>query len=319
MKEVYVKAEFEGSRLDKLLFKHLNNAPKSLVFKLLRKKTIKLNGKRAAGREILKEGDIISLFLSDETYNSLKKEIEIKKSNINFDIVYEDHNILIADKPFGMLTQADRAGADCLNQRLLSYVYEKGELKEGFVPSVCNRLDRNTGGLVAFGKTYIGARELSLGFKEHFIEKYYFAVVKGVFKEPKTVKLWHIKTADNRAEISAQRKEGAKETVTEIYPVKNNGNYTLLKIKLITGKTHQIRAVLSYLGYPIIGDLKYGDKKTNLYFKEKYGLNCQFLYCGEMIFNVEGRNLSALKPMKIKGKLKNNKKNIIWTEFGLDL
>lgn len=319
MKEVVVGADYEGSRLDKFLFKHLNNAPKSLVFKLLRKKLIKLGGKRANGSEILKKGDIISLFLSEETYNSLKKQVEVKKFSINFDIVYEDDNILIADKPFGMLTQADRAGGDCLNARLLSYLNQKGELKEGFTPSVCNRLDRNTGGLVAFGKTYVGARELSLGFKEHFIEKYYYAVVKGVIKEGRTVRAWHLKGEGNKVKISIDRFDGAKETVTEIIPIKDNGKYTLVKIRLETGKTHQIRAVLSYLGNPLAGDLKYGNKTVNKYFKEKYGLEGQLLYCGIMTFDCEGRELSALKSMRVEVKPKGRMKIAILNEFGLAL
>ncbi|MCD7778649.1 MAG: RluA family pseudouridine synthase, partial [Clostridiales bacterium] len=201
MKEIVVSGENENSRLDKFLLKYLNKAPKSLVYKLLRKKNIKLGGKKASGSEILKEGDIITLFLSDETIDSLKEERQIKKCKINFDIVYEDNDIIVADKPFGMLTQADRVGGDCLNLRLLSYMKEKGELKEGFTPSVCNRLDRNTGGLVTFGKTLRGARELSFGFNEHFIEKYYFAIVKGVLEEELVIRAYH-KKEGNKAEIS---------------------------------------------------------------------------------------------------------------------
>ncbi len=300
MREIAVGSENEGSRLDKFLLKYLNKAPKSLVYKLLRKKNIKLCGKKAAGNEILKEGDIITLFLSDETLEGLKEEKRVKKYKINFDIVYEDDDIIVADKPFGMLTQADRAGGDCLNLRLLSYVQEKGELKEGFTPSVCNRLDRNTAGLVTFGKTLRGARELSLGFNEHFIEKYYYTAAKGIVEEKRLIRAYHTK-AENKAEISLKPFEGAKETLTEVFPVKNNGKYTLLKIRLLTGKTHQIRAVLAYLGCPLVGDTKYGDKKTNDYFRGKYGLNHQLLYCGEMEIKPEGRGLKALKPMKIKG------------------
>ncbi|MCD8216142.1 MAG: RluA family pseudouridine synthase [Clostridiales bacterium] len=317
MKEITVSGENEGSRLDKFILKYLNKAPKALVYKLLRKKNIKLNGRKAAGGEILKEGDIITLFLSDETFFSLKDKRRIKKYNINFDIVYEDGDIIAADKPFGMLTQADKAGGDCLNLRLLSYMQEKGELKDGFTPSVCNRLDRNTGGLVAFGKTLRGARELSLGFSEHFIEKYYYAVVKGVLEENRLIKAYHKKTEnrENKAEISPMPSEGAKETITEIFPLKNNGSFTLLKIKLTTGKTHQIRAVLSYIGYPVVGDTKYGDKEANSYFREKYGLNHQLLYCGELEIKPEGRELKALKPMKIKGSGNSKIKHIIRSEF----
>ncbi|MCD8089381.1 MAG: RluA family pseudouridine synthase [Clostridiales bacterium] len=318
MKEIAVSGENENSRLDKFLFKYLNRAPKSLVYKLLRKKNIKLGGKKACGSEILKEGDIISLFLSDETLFSLREEKKINKCKIDFDIVYEDSDILIADKPFGMLTQADKTEGDCLNRRLLYYMQEKGELKEGFVPSVCNRLDRNTAGLVTFGKTLRGARELSLGFREHFIEKYYFAAVKGVLKEDRVIRAYHKKTG-NKAEISSSPSERAKETVTEVFPITNNGRYTLLRIKLVTGKTHQIRAALAFAGYPTAGDTKYGDKAANGYFMSKYGLKHQLLYCGYIEIKPENNDLKALKPMKIKGRGNTLIKNIVKFEFGVDL
>ncbi len=317
MREIIISKDNENQRLDKFLMKFMNKAPKSFIYKMLRKKNIKLDGKKAAGNEILKEGGVIALFLKDETIDGFREEKKLREYDIDFNIVYEDKHIIIADKPVGMLTQADVKDGDCLNSRILYYLSKKGELREDFVPSVCNRLDRNTGGLVTFGKTLRGTQELNLGFREHFIEKNYITIVQGIIKDKINVRAWHRKNG-REAEITLIPVSGSKETLTVIEPLCSNGSYTLVKVGLETGKTHQIRAVLHKIGYPVAGDRKYGNSGANDYFYGKYGLKNQFLYCFEMIVRADGRRLDVLKNMNVRIKGDAFVKNIILSEFSVD-
>lgn len=319
MKEIFIDEENEGQRLDKLLFRYLNKAPRSFVFKMLRKKNIKLNKKAASPETKVKKGDIVTLFLSDETIAAFREKKSPPKVSADVDIIYEDKDIIIADKPVGLLSQADRPGGDCLNLRLISYMDKKGELRDDFVPSVCNRLDRNTRGLVTFGKTLRGARELSMGFREHFIKKYYLTVVKGVVYEEKNIRAFISKDSEkNIVTVGGRAEKNNAETSTYIMPVADNGSYTLLKIRLDTGKTHQIRAALSHEGLPVVGDIKYGDRASNEYFKRKYGLKNQFLICYEISVEPNGRDLKVLKNINVRTVCNEYEKNVIKAEFGLD-
>lgn len=318
MKEIIIDSKNEAQRIDKFLFRYLNNAPKSFVYKMLRKKNIKLNGKKASPEEILKKGDIIALFFKDETIENFRREIKPLPVCANVNIIYEDSDIIVAEKPKGLLTQASKKGDDCLNSRLLSYMQLKGELTETFTPSVCNRLDRNTRGLVTFGKTLKGSRELSLGFKEGFIKKYYLTLVSGIIENEADIIAYH-KKSGLRSEILFDFQPDTVKTMTHIEPVKHNNSFTLLNIRLDTGKTHQIRAVLSAMGLPVVGDRKYGDKSINEYFKKEYGLENQFLLCYKVEIDPDGKKFFALKKAVYKLPCNNSEKNIIKSEFGLDL
>lgn len=292
MTEIIVGSNEAGQRLDKLLAKYLNQAPKSFIYKMLRKKNIKLNDKKAQGNEILKEKDCIKLFLADETISSFRnesKKAECIAGNVKLDIIYQDNDVMFLNKPAGMLSQKAKASDVSLNEHLLSYLLKQNILKDGelrnFTPSVCNRLDRNTSGLIMAGISLKGLQVLSKALKERSIQKYYVTIVKGVMKEPGRVEGYLIKDETrNTVVIQKEKTESASYVLTEYEPLSDNGSYTLVKVHLITGKTHQIRACLAFAGYPVLGDRKYGDSFTNLSMQKEYSLKFQLLHSYEVVF-----------------------------------
>ncbi len=296
MREIIITDNEKGQRLDKLLLKYMNTAPKSFIYKMLRKKNIKLNGKRAEGGEMLKAGDIIALFLSEDTIMSFTEKREVKPTPRNFDVIYEDKNILLCSKPSGVIVHSDSSGSRyTLNDSILYYLYGNNEYDPNgtFVPSVCNRLDYNTSGIITAGKNLAAVQELNRGFRERLIDKRYITIVKGVVKEGGVIEGLYSKGDDNIASLSDKRGEGVY-VLTKYRPIADNGKYTLMEIKLETGKSHQIRVSLQHIGAPVIGDTKYGDKNTNRYFREKYGLSHQFLHSYKIVFHIGGEALAYL-------------------------
>ena len=282
MQEIIVTANEAGQRFDKLLAKYLNQAPKSFVYKMLRKKNIVLNGKKATGSEKLAVGDSVKLFLADETIQKFSKT-EIVKTNVNLDIVYEDEHILLINKPVGMLSQKAETKDESLVEHIISYMLNTGQLTEtdlrSFKPSICNRLDRNTSGLVVAGKSLLGLQTMGELIKSRSIKKYYRCLVLGEIKKREYIKGYLTKDEiTNKVCILAKREEGAMQIETAYEPIWSNGEITLLEVHLITGRTHQIRAHLSSISHPIIGDYKYGDRNINDEYKEKYGLTSQLLH-----------------------------------------
>ncbi|SHO49780.1 RluA family pseudouridine synthase [Anaerocolumna xylanovorans] len=315
MKTIIAGKNEAGQRLDKLLFKILKKAPKSFIYKMLRKKNITLNGKKAEGGEPVQPGDEIKLFLSEETIEKFTESYVIplpeqetgqkeKKSSESFQVVYEDDNVLIANKPAGMLSQKAKETDISLVEYLISYLLDTKSITlnelETFKPGICNRLDRNTSGLVAAGKTLAGLKTLSELLRERTLSKYYLCFVKGEVKEEKKITGYLLKDErTNQVTVLKSPRENADYIETEYIPIRGNKDYTLLRVKLITGKTHQIRAHLSSIGCPIIGDTKYGDRTVNEKFKVKFRLSHQLLHSYEMVFpdRLEGElsNLSGLK------------------------
>lgn len=289
MREILITHNEQGQRIDKFLMKYMSLAPKSFVYKMFRKKNIKLNDKRIDGSEILNNGDNIKLYLAEETIGKFIKNKSVAKSSRDFDIVYEDENILICGKPAGLIVHPDREHkTNTLNDQLLYYLSEKGEFNPnksmGFVPSVCNRLDLNTSGIVTMGKNLNAVQELNRGFRDKLIDKYYMTIVKGVVDKSGTIEGYHIKSDDNIVSICSTD-NGGSYVCTHYKPIKNNGKYTLLEVNLETGKSHQIRACMQYINHPIIGDRKYGNKITNKYFHDTFGLENQFLHSYKIVFN----------------------------------
>ncbi len=268
-----------GQRLDKFILKYLNRAPKSFVYKMLRKKNIKLNGKKAEGSEILSPGDEVILYLADETISGFRAELDIKTQHTAPDIVFEDENIIAANKPAGMPVQGGTdTKAENLNDILLFYLKQKGALTAVFKPGVANRLDRCTGGLVLMGKNLAAAQALAAAFRDNKADKRYIAAVCGRVEKSGEISGWHSKDENNRVIITKEKREGASPVKTLYTPIFTGEKYSILSVKLITGKSHQIRESLNIIGHPIIGDPKYGNAAENEFFKNNFGLTHQLLY-----------------------------------------
>lgn len=290
MKIIEIDKNSENQRLDKFLLKYFNKAGKSFIYKMLRKKRIKYNGGKASGSEILKSGDLLQMYLAEETINSFMEAKEIQKVEQNFQIVYEDENIIICNKPEGVSVQRDSDNKEnSLNDQLLYYLYEKGEYipqKDSvFTPSICNRLDRNTSGIVLFGKNLKAVQALNKIIKERKIDKFYLTILKGVIDESGVIEAYHLKNSENnKVEIFKDYRDGSKKIITKYKRIAENGKYSLSEVDLITGKAHQIRAGFKFIGFSIIGDRKYGDREVNSFFKGKYGLENQFLHSYKIVF-----------------------------------
>lgn len=314
MIEITITKNEAGQRFDKYLFKYLNEAPKSFVYKMLRKKNIVLNGKKCSGDEKLNTGDIVKLFLADETVEKFRtistctKVKSTKPLDIN-DIIYEDENIILMNKKAGILSQKAEATDISINEMMIAYLIKKGELTneamQTFKPSVCNRLDRNTTGLIAGGKSLLGLQELSMLLKERNVNKYYITIVKGIVNEIKCITGYLAKDSKtNKVFISKDKTDDGDYIKTEYIPLKvleyGSVKFTLLKVKLHTGKPHQIRAHLSSIGHPIAGDTKYGDKHINDLLLKDFGVKYQLLHSFSLTFPKEGTKLSEVAGKTFK-------------------
>lgn len=291
MQEIKVTKNEAGQRLDKLLAKYLNEAPKSFFYKMMRKKNIVLNGKKATGNEKLEEGDIVKLFLADETVQKFSS-VKIQRTKTNLSVIYEDQDVVLINKPVGMLSQKAKESDVSLVEHLISYLLDAGELSEetlkSFRPSICNRLDRNTSGIVVAGKSLPGLQKMGELFKERTLHKYYRCLVQGVIREDQYLKGWLKKDEKtNKVQILDRPSDPSDQPIeTEYHPLWTKEGVTLLEVRLITGKTHQIRAHLASEGHPLIGDYKYGDRKLNDFYQKKYGLKSQLLHAYRLEFPV---------------------------------
>ncbi len=315
MQEIQIGSNEAGQRLDKWLRKCLPSAGNAFLYKMLRKKNITLNGRRAEGREMLQRGDVVRMFFAEETFLKFSGSSDGKFSEDSFlhayerlagiTVLYEDEDRVILNKPAGILTQKAKDSDMSLNEWLIGYLLESGAVTPGglrtFRPSVCNRLDRNTSGLVLCGKTLAGTQTFSEEIRTRRISKFYRTICVGEMKEELRLEGYlHKDSRTNKVEIKPrgscpdEEREGG-EILTICRPLASGRRYTLLEVELVTGKTHQIRAHLAIIGHPLIGDYKYGDKVVNDALKAKYGLSYQLLHAYRVILPGE-REIIAPYP-----------------------
>ena len=289
MKELTVGANDAGQRLDRFLAKSVPLLPAALMQKYIRLKRIKLNGKRAERSAHLAEGDVLQLYINDEFFDTPKQEnayltVSVPKLNI----LYEDENILLADKKPGQAVHP-HDGAEygkTLIDHIQAYLYAKGEWKpreeNAFAPALCNRIDRNTGGIVIAAKNAEALRILNQKIKDRELEKKYLCIVHGTPK-PKDGKLegYIFKDAvKNRVYVTHQPQKGSKTSVTLYKTLQSKNGLSLVECELVTGRTHQIRAMMADAGYPLLGDGKYGklDKKYDRKIQALYSYKLRFSF-----------------------------------------
>ena len=262
MKEIIVEQNDAGQRLDRFLKKYLDKSPNSFIYKMIRKKNIKVNNKKCEIHYILQLNDCIQLYLSDETIDKYSQVTNYQPSDTDLDVVYEDQDIVVINKPIGILVQPDHTQQVSLWDVLLQRTNYNQSVT--FRPAFCNRLDKNTSGLIIAGKTAVGLQGMNKAIRDKNVTKIYYAIVEGHVK--KEQHLYGFIERDSRIRVSTvtdNQKQGQKPIETIIRPTQHGKDYTEIQIQLVTGKTHQIRAHLANIGHPLIGDIKYGSHVKN--------------------------------------------------------
>lgn len=315
MQKIEISNNQAGQRLDKFLRKYLPNAGTSFLYKMLRKKNITLNGKKAEGSEILEKGDAVCFFFSQETFDKFTGTSEKEQADLaeyekayrllkGITVLYEDEDFLFLNKPAGVLTQKAKPSDSSLNEWMIGYLLQKtpsfaSELS-AFHPSVCNRLDRNTSGIVLCGKSLAGLQFLSKSIKERSLQKFYHTICAGELSSSEKISGYLQKNeAANTVKISRNRTSDSQDSIeTQYRPLAVQKEYTYLEVELITGKTHQIRAHLASIGHPLIGDAKYGTEKINRLLEKKYRLNHQLLHAYRVSFPTIAEGCGSLLSNK---------------------
>ncbi len=259
MKQFTVGENDAGQRLDKFLAKLFKDAPMGLIYKWIRKKRVKVGGKKQEISYMLQKGDILQLYINDEFFEQDKRTV---KKSLPLDVVYEDENLIIADKPSGVAAHGE---ADSLLDRVQSYLFEKGEYDPNreytFAPSLCNRIDKNTSGLVIAAKNALTLRTINEKLRSREIDKFYVARVEGELKPQNGIIEGYTKKneQERKMEFYKNEVEGSKYCKT-IYKTLDGG---MVEVRLVTGRTHQIRASFAAIGHPLVGDVKYGAAKND--------------------------------------------------------
>lgn len=288
MKTFVISQNDAGQRLDKFLRKTAPNLPQSLLYKAIRKKDIKINRKRAEISTRLQAGDEVSVYLADEFFVKPETVYDFTRAGKQLSIVYEDENILLLDKKAGVLCHPDdQEYIDTLIGRVKRYLYEKGEYdpdaENSFVPSLVNRIDRNTGGIVIAAKNAESLRILNQKMKNRELHKYYLCVIHGTLSQKQGVlKGFLVKDEKkNKVEVLSSPAPDAKTIQTAYTVLGEKNGLSLLEVNLLTGRTHQIRAHFASIGHPLLGDGKYGTNAQN----KRFGYKKQFLYSYKLVFD----------------------------------
>lgn len=313
MREYTITKEENNVRLDKFVKKVLSEAPLSVIYKLFRKKDIKVNGKPANDKTPLKEGDIVRIYLVEDKFVDFEKKKEIKINSYRFKTIYEDDNIIVVSKPIGMIVHdAEDPKEHTLTDEVVSYLIMTRKYNpstNSFTPAPAHRLDRNTSGLVIYGKNMETLQTLNEMFKNRTnISKKYLALVCGEVTKEGKVDLPLSKDSKENT-VKVDRKNG-KTALTLYKPICTNGKYSLVELELMTGRTHQIRVHMSAIGYPLIGDKKYGNFKENSLFEKEFDWKFQFLHAYSLKFyGLEGK-LEYLNNMCIVDEFDDKKQKI---------
>ncbi len=308
MRTIEIKKNDANQRLDKFLTKRFKTMPKALMYKYIRTKYIKVNGKRCEISTRLNEGDIITLYIKDEFFDEPQYDTyDFLKAPTKLDIVYEDENIILLNKPTGLLCHPDENyHFDSLLARLQHYLYEKKEYnpkdENSFAPALANRIDRNTGGIVIAAKNSESLRILNQKIKDRELKKIYLCVVHGILKKKKATMTDYLEKNEkqNRVYISSKPTPNSKTIKTKYKVLKEADNMSLVEVELLTGRTHQIRAHMAYIGHPLVGDGKYGTNKQNKDTALKWQALCSYKL--EFAFETDGGMLEYLngKAFEIK-------------------
>lgn len=313
MRVITVQKNDAGQRLDKFLIKAVKGLPFSMMYKLIRTKKIKVNRKRAEQNLILREGDEIQLFIREEFFDAPEKDIgALARIVPKLNIVYEDENILLVNKRPGVLVHEDTGGAEnTLILHIQAYLYQKGEYdplaEQSFAPALCNRIDRNTGGIVIAAKNAEALRLMNERIRHNQLSKFYLCLVHGMPKPEKAVLHAYLRknSADNLVEVRGKNFPGAKPIATAYRVLEQRGEYALVEVELITGRTHQIRAQMAAIGHPLVGDGKYGVNRE----EKQHGYKYQALYAYQLRF--EKTEVSDLLSY-LEGKTFSLRESDIW-------
>ena len=320
MKKIIIDENNHQQRIDRFLKKYLPNAPSGFIYKLIRKKDIKVNGKRVNESFIIQTGDVLELFLYEDKFDEYSAVKTIYDLPQNFDVVYEDQHILIVNKPSGLLVHEDEfEKINTLNNQVINYLYKKQEFdnnKEStFTPGPVHRIDRNTSGLVIFAKSYQASKVLhEMMKKRNYIKKNYLCIVEGKLEKRRELEGYVIKDEVAKIVRLAKKEEENALYMKTIYtPIIYNDKYSLLDVELVTGRTHQIRIHMAAIHHPLIGDKKYGNFELNKMMKEQYQLNYQFLHAYKLTFTytfgcleyLKGKEFEIGLPKKLE-KIKNS-------------
>ena len=282
MKRIIINSNDANQRVDKFLSKYMKNAPMSVIYKAIRKKRVKLNGKKCDIATRLSEGDILELYINDEFFETKESEFDFLKIKPDINVLYEDENIMLINKKQGVIVHSDeKESFNTLINHVLSYLYINKEYnpddEHSFRPSLCNRIDRNTSGIIMAAKNAATLNTVNEKIKNNEIQKYYLCIALGKFKNKSGIlKDYLIKDSkENTVKVYKDYKPGAKEIITEYRVLKEKNGLSLVEVHLITGRTHQIRAHLASIGHPLLGDTKYA-KLTDMPIKSRKQYLCSY-------------------------------------------